>query len=125
MKYVITLLMAAVMSGCAATLALDTVNKRFAAFEVTYQEALKTALNLRDSGHMDLTTEEYVTSAIKKIEVARTAAYAALKAGDAPLAESHLKVAQSILLTLSELIKQQRMSNEQRDSSIRLSYRFS
>lgn len=53
--------------GCATTSQLDTMNKKLAAVEISYQEVLKTALVRRAEGSMSVATQKKLTELFKQV----------------------------------------------------------
>lgn len=95
-----------ILTSCAAILPVDTLNKRMTAFEITYQETLKTAINLRDQGYLDVQAQDAIDQIVTNIETVRGAAYSAIALGNTEVAESKLGLAASMLSMLSDILKQ-------------------
>lgn len=119
MKKLLLILMLLIVAGCAATPPVDTYNKQRAAFEITYQELLLTALSLRQDGLIDASAMSVISETIDKIEIARSAADAAEKVGDLTQATDRLRLAQTLLYTLSDFLKKQAVSNVKFNTSDR------
>ena len=96
------------LSAC-ATAPLDTVNKKFAAFEVTYKSALTQIDKLEKTNSLKPETKTKLADVLKEVNKARTAAYLAKDAGDIRSAEGQLKLA----LTLLERLQSTMPAGEQ------------
>jgi len=93
------------LQGCATTAPIDTYNKKVAAFEITYNEALKTAKLWLDSSTTPQPIKDSIKAAISDIRDARTAMEFAEGAGDLRTAEGQLKTAQSALRVLRKIVE--------------------
>ena len=80
------------LSAC-ATAPLDTVNKKFAAFEVTYKSALTQIDQLEKTNSLKPETKTKLADVLKEVNKARTAAYLAKDAGDIRDAEGQISMA--------------------------------
>lgn len=90
----------AMLTGCAG-MQLDTMNKRLAAFEISYKQALK-AVELSES-RLTPAEKASVANAIEDIERVRGSMYAALAASDIGTAESDLAKVLGLLAVVRQI----------------------
>lgn len=89
-------LMALLLSACLSN-NLDTLNKRFAAFEIGYKSALTQFDSLERSNSLKPETRAKVMTLIQDTNTARKAAYLAKDSGDLTTAENQLVLANKFL----------------------------
>ena len=107
MKYLL-LLIFLLISAC-ASLPLDTLNKRIAAFEIGYGETLKTVQQWIDEGRLTGSAKNGVQANIKAISQARQAMYIAKGVGDIKTAQGKLNAASGALTLVRDyLVKQEK-----------------
>ena len=88
------------------TLPIDTYNKKVAAFEISYNEALKTAERYLNSATVPGVRKDEIRNAIKTTAQARNAMKLAEQAGNFQDAEAQLNAAQAALLILRGLAEE-------------------
>lgn len=89
------------LAGCAG-LQIDTMNKRLAAFEVSYSETLKAVERVYNEGRLSQSDALAVADGIEEIEKARVVMYAALAAGDVAASGDALTMAIEALTVMRE-----------------------
>ena len=99
--------------GSCATLPLDTMNKKLAAFEITYNEMLGTVGKWIDENRLNSEQKAQVKNMIKQISEARAAVYMAKGIVNVKDMQTNLNAANKALALLRELIAAQ----EQKQSS--------
>lgn len=104
----ILLLIPAWLAGCASLPALDTLNKRIAAFEIGYGETLKTVQLWLSEGRLSGDAKATVQNTIRKISQARQAMYVAKGVGDLKTAQGKLNTANAAL----QLVRNYLTANE-------------
>ena len=109
---VMALLFALGLANC-ASLPLDTLNKRIAAFEVTYGEILKTVQVWIDEGRLTGSGLDSVKANIKAVSQARAAMYVAKGVGDIKSAQGQLNAASAAL----QLVRDYLTRNEKQPSA--------
>lgn len=80
------------LTGC-LTASLDTTNKKFAAFEITYKQTLAEISSLEAGNRLKPETKLKVASALEDVNKARNSAYAAKNLGNLKDAETQLNLA--------------------------------
>jgi len=110
-KLFIIVALAFTLFGCATSPAIDTLNKKLAVFEISYQEALIAAISLHDQGLLNQSSQEFITRAIETLGLARQSVYNAIERGNISLAEDNLVRAQQALVILTQLIRQKESDN--------------
>ena len=95
-KYFLILLCTVLLNGC-SNLPIDTLNKRIAAFEITYNETLKTVLLYLKEDRFSEHDKQLVQEAVRDTSTARAAMYIAKGIGDLETAQGQLLAAQSAL----------------------------
>ena len=109
-----------VITGCATTYQVDTVNKKLAVFEIGYQEAISLAIRLRDQGLLEAGQIDEITRYFDRIDIARNAAYAALEAHKNAVADEYLAVAESALAAANAILEG--IENAKRNIRYRTAY---
>jgi len=110
-KLFILIALAFTLLGCATPTAIDTINKKIAVFEISYQEALTAAISLHSQGLLNQSSQEAITRAIETLGLARQSVYTAIERGNISLAEDNLVRAQQALMLLTQLIRQKESDN--------------
>lgn len=101
--FVVALLMAACVSQ---TPAIDTLNKRFATFEIGYKNALAEVDALERSKSFTPATANKVADLVEELNKARKTAMTAKDAGDVFKADDNLATAIAVLDKLREVLPQ-------------------
>lgn len=97
------ILIAFSLMACPAMEPIDTYNKKVAAFEITYNETLKTAKLYLNSVSVPESKKDSIRAAISSTAQARAAMQVAQSLGDISEAQTQLQVAQKALTVLREL----------------------
>ena len=101
-RFILSVIML-VTVGCASIPPIDTVNKRAAAMEITYQELVTRAIQYRKEGRLSTGQILEIQDLFDNINLARGALYLALKNND-PAASNKLKLVNLAILSLRELL---------------------
>ena len=102
-QYIIGLLCVLLFS--CATLPIDTLNKKLAAFEITYGQVLESVGAWINDGTLSGENKKKVQVLIQQISEARAAVYMAKGINDLRKAESQLSAAQRSILLLRQLLE--------------------
>lgn len=94
------------INGC-TTLPVDTINKKIAVFELTYNQILTTVKTWNDEGRLLDSQKSFIKERVKEISNARSALFIAKNLGDLDTAQGRLNAANVSLNLLREFIKQQ------------------
>jgi hypothetical protein len=92
--------------GCTTTAPIDTYNKKAAAFEISYNEVLKTAKLYLNDSNVSPDVKTKIKDSIKTVAKARKAMLFAEGAGDITTAQGQLKTAQSALAVLRKIVEE-------------------
>lgn len=95
-----------------ANMPLDTLNKRLAAFEITYKEVLTTVGKWMHEGRLSTEQKIKVQDMVRKISQARTAIYIAKGLNDMNKAQNQLNTANTTLNVLRELLAAKDTANK-------------
>lgn len=106
---IIAVIFFAFFAGC-ASLPIDTLNKRIAAFEITYGETLKVIDLWIQEGRLTGTDKTAMQANVKAASEARAAMYIAKGVGDLESAQGKLNAASASLKLIRDYITR----NEQR-----------
>jgi len=87
------LLLALSMSGCISVQEVDTLNKRFAAFEISYKQTLVEVESLLNGNMLKPETKQTVAKILEDVNKARAAAYVAKGTGNVFEAKNQLDLA--------------------------------
>jgi aspartate-semialdehyde dehydrogenase len=98
--------------GC-NTLPIDTLNKRIAVFEVSYEQVLVTIDRWIDEQRLVGAEKETVKEHVRNMYKTRLAMYVAIKSGDLSTAEGRLQTS----MTTLELVRQVIIDNEARQNA--------
>lgn len=93
------------VAACASTPPVDTLNKKLAAFEVSYEEVLDRAATLKGEDRLSEATVEDLTRVFDRIDQVRSAAYSALENGDQEKAEDRLERARELLSAARDIFR--------------------
>jgi TolA-binding protein len=100
----LALALATVLAACTSMPPADTVNKKMAVFEVSYQNVLEQATRWRVEDRLSEETIQRLDKLFDQIDDARSAAYAALEAGRVDEAENKLQLAQRTLAAARDVL---------------------
>ena len=102
-KYAFALLSAIFLLGC-VRIQLDTLNKKFVAFEISYKAVLVQIDTLEKANALKPETKAKMVDFIHQTNRARTAAYAYKNAGDIFKAQDQISLAIALLEQLKLLV---------------------
>lgn len=106
----IAVVFAAMFSSC-ATMDLDTLNKRIAAFEISYQEVLKTIILYKNENRFTADEWSEIQDRVSEVSFARGAMKAAIKIDDYDTASKNLALASNMLNILRTYAIKKEMQN--------------
>ena len=102
-KYILALFSTVFLLGCVG-MQLDTLNKKFVAFEVSYKAVLVQIDTLDKADALKPETKAKMVDFIQQTNRARTAAYAYKNAGDIFKAQDQISLALALLEQLKLLV---------------------
>jgi hypothetical protein len=103
-RYAIALLSAVFLLGACVSMQLDTLNKKFVAFEISYKAALVQVDSLDKANALKPETKAKIVDLIRQTNRARTAAYTYKNAGDIFHAQDQISLAIALLEQLKALV---------------------
>ena len=103
MKTIILMLCSLILTAC-ANMPLDTLNKRIAAFELTYEQALTTLGLWIKENRLSADNKAKAQQLVKQISEARAAIYIAKGLKDLSKAQNQLNVANASLKILRDIL---------------------
>lgn len=107
-KYQCFYLLVLFLIGCAGV-TIDTVNKRFAAFEVSYKSVLTEIDSLDRSNSLKPETKTKLVALLKDVNKARDAAYLAKNVGNITEAQNQIGLAITLLERLKTNVQGQKL----------------
>lgn len=107
LKLAVLFLSTALMAAGCGTLPIDTLNKRIAAFEISYEQVLLTVDRWIDEGRLVGDAKKKIQDQIREARLARLAIYIAKESGDFTTAQGKLTAATAALQIIRDHIANQ------------------